>query len=65
MILETEGLGAGQMFLSHGRDPDLGDLTVYATLRSIEGLPAHQWAVQQRGGAIPEWYDRMKVCVEN
>lgn len=63
-ILEKDGLGSGNDFLSRAQEPNLGDLTVYATLRSIEGLPAHREAVHQRGGVLPVWYERMKNCVE-
>ena len=42
--------------------PDLTDLTVFGTLRSVEGLPAHEEFVAN--GPIDAWYERMKKEVE-
>ena len=64
-ILETEGLGGGNEFLSKGPEPDLGDLAVYGTLRGLEGLPIHSEIVHNRGGLLRDWYTRMKKSVES
>lgn len=59
--LEDEGLGQNNKFLSGKDDPNLGDLAVFGVLRSIEGLPTHAEAVDNRGnGRIREWYNRLK-----
>jgi microsomal prostaglandin-E synthase 2 len=63
---EEEGLGSNKTFASGKEEPNLGDLAVFGTLRAVEGLPAHSESVKQhRGGALPEWYDRMKQQVYN
>lgn len=62
---EEEGLCQGKPFASGKDEPNLGDLSVFGTLRAVEGLPAHTEAVEQRGGALQEWYDRMKKQVYN
>jgi len=61
---EKDGLGQGKSFASGKDEPNMGDLAVYGTLRAVEGLPAHSEAIEQRGGVLPEWYDRMKDQVE-
>jgi len=69
---ESKGLDGSteQAFLSGKEEPDLGDLAVYGTLRSIEGLPAHSQAVYGRRlkdgspGILPLWYERVKAKVE-
>lgn len=45
----------------------MGDIAVYGTLRSIEGLPAHDEVLEGRDAAspLPDWYQRMKVQVGN
>lgn len=60
-----QGLAAagGSSFLSATTAPHLGDVAVYGTLRAIEGLPAHNQAVYDRGGRIRDWYEQMKVEV--
>jgi hypothetical protein len=63
-VLETEGLSGNKKFLSGTDEPHLGDLAVFGTLRSIEGLPAHAQAVQDRGGVIPEWYAQMNAKMQ-
>jgi hypothetical protein len=61
---EKEGLGDGKLLFASGKDkPNMGDVAVFGTLRSVEGLPAHSEAIVERGGVIPEWYDRMKEQV--
>lgn len=56
--LENEGL-AGKEFLSGLSGPNIGDIAVYGTLRSIQGLPAHDRFVVKRGGDLYAWYERM------
>lgn len=51
------------MFASGKEEPNMGDLAVFGTLSSVEGLPAHSEAIEQRGGVLPEWYNRMKEKV--
>ena len=60
--LETEGLDSGKkLFVSGKADPNLGDIAIFGTLRSIEGLPAHEQAVTSRkSGVIQDWCGRMK-----
>lgn len=62
-----EGLHNGNKYLSGKDEPNLGDIAVYGTLRSIEGLPAHEEAIHNRDSAspLPDWYQRMKVQVES
>ena len=40
-------------------NPDLGDIAIFGVLYSVRGLNAHDYAIEQRGGAVKEWYDRM------
>ena len=62
---ENNGLDGGKkQFVSGKADPNLGDIAIFGTLRSIEGLPAHEQAVKSRkSGVIQEWYSRMKKQV--
>jgi len=60
---EEESLGEGKLFASGKQEPNMGDLAVFGTLRAVEGLPAHNEAIEQRGGAVSEWYHRMKEQV--
>jgi hypothetical protein len=62
--LEQNGLGDNKIFVSGTDEPNLGDVNLFGTLRAIEGLPAHQQAVEERGGPIPEWYERMTEKVD-
>jgi hypothetical protein len=55
-------LGPSQSFLSGGSEPYLGDLIVYGTLRSIEGLPAHDRIFEQ-DRPLTEWYQRTQSKV--
>jgi hypothetical protein len=64
-ILEKEGLGESKKFLSGKEEPHLGDLAVFGTLRSVEGLPTHAVAVQNRGGSIMEWYEQMTAKLQH
>ena len=55
-----EGLGRGAKHFGSGLgQPDLGDITVYGTLRSVEGLPAHDLAVES-SPVVRDWYQRMR-----
>ena len=57
---ETEGLQNGKVLYSSGLSkPDMGDLAMFGVLYSVRGLNAHDYAIQQRGGHVKEWYDRM------
>jgi hypothetical protein len=39
----------------------MGDLAVYGTLRSIEGLSAHKEVLRRdESSPLPEWYQRMR-----
>lgn len=59
-IWEEEGLGRGAKHFGSGLgQPDLGDITVYGTLRSVEGLPAHDLAVES-SPVVRDWYQRMR-----
>lgn len=62
---EEDGLAGGNRFASGKEEPNMGDLAVFGTLSAVEGLPAHLEAVEQRGGALSDWYDRMKQQVYN
>ena len=65
--LENEGLGGGKQYLSGTETPNLGDIAVYGTLRSIEGLPAHSAIFESReeGSPLSSWYQRVKSDVES
>jgi hypothetical protein len=63
-ILEKEGLGESNKFLSGKEEPHMGDLAVFGTLRAVEGLPTHTEFVQNRGGPILEWYEQMSAKVQ-
>jgi len=58
VVLEKEL--ESKSFLSGQKLPDLGDLYVYGTLRAIRGLPVYESLVNQRGGHIVEWCERME-----
>lgn len=62
---EKEGLKNGDSFLSGADEPNLGDLAIYGTLRSIEGLPVHDRLIRERGGNVGRWYDRVAAIVVN
>jgi hypothetical protein len=62
--LETDGLKRPSLFLSGTSEPDIGDISVYGVLRSIQGLPTHDEFVVKRnqthaGSELPVWYNRM------
>uniref|UniRef100_A0A7S1CY25 GST N-terminal domain-containing protein n=1 Tax=Cyclophora tenuis TaxID=216820 RepID=A0A7S1CY25_CYCTE len=52
-----------KQFASGANVPNLADLTVYGTLRSVEGLEAHDTFV--RNGPVSDWYQRMKEQTNN
>lgn len=61
---ESEGLQNGQLTYSSGKSaPDLGDIAVFGVLHSVRGLNAHRFAIESRGGAVKDWYDRMSMQV--
>jgi hypothetical protein len=61
---EIEGLQSGKLlYSSMHTSPDLGDIAVFGVLYSVRGLNAHHNAIQLRGGAVKEWYDRMSMQV--
>ena len=61
---EEFGLEGGKKdFASGAANPNMGDLSVFGTLHSIEGLSAHAGAVTNRGGVIVDWYQRMSMEV--
>ena len=62
---EKEGLQSGTLTFSSGNKhtPHMGDLAVFGVLYSVRGMNAHTTAIQCRGGAVKEWYDRMHALV--
>ncbi|GAX24243.1 microsomal prostaglandin-E synthase 2 [Fistulifera solaris] len=60
--LEQDGL-RDHDFVSGNDKPNLGDITLFGTLRSIEGLPAHKKAIESRDGPLRAWYERMSAEV--
>ena len=57
---EYEGLEEGRKIFSSGlEEPNLGDVTLYGTLRSVEGLPAHDIALSH-SDVVKDWYLRME-----
>lgn len=57
---EQEGLDGGKKVFGSGqKQPDLGDITVFGTLRSVEGLPAFDMALAT-SQVVKEWYGRME-----
>ena len=57
---EQEGLDGGKKKFGSGqKQPDLGDITVFGTLRSVEGLPAFDMALAT-SQVVKEWYGRME-----
>ena len=62
-ILESQkqGLGDGKLFLSGTNQLHSGDLAVVGTLHSLEGLPVHTNVVENRGGPIPNWHQRIQT----
>lgn len=62
---ENEGLQSGAVPFASGNPstPDMGDLAVFGVLYAIRDMNAHKDAVQNRGGAVKEWYERMENIV--
>lgn len=59
--LEEDGLGKGsKMFVSGESLPNLGDVTLFGTLRSLEGLPVHDRVLAHGDGSLQAWYGQMK-----
>lgn len=57
---EEDGLDSGSRMFSSGlAHPDMGDIAMFGTLYSVQGLDAHTDAVENRGGVIRKWYERM------
>ena len=57
---ERDGLEGGRLQFSSGLDkPDLGDLSVFGVLRSVDGLDAHDFAIGSRPGPLKDWYANM------
>mmetsp|Transcript_17350 Transcript_17350/g.49681 ORF Transcript_17350/g.49681 Transcript_17350/m.49681 type:complete len:324 (-) Transcript_17350:750-1721(-) len=57
---EQEGLDGGNKSFGSGQSqPDLGDISVYGTLRSVQGLPAFDMALAT-SQVVKEWYERME-----
>ena len=63
---ETMGLQHGRTNFGSGSavSPDLGDLAMYGTLKSVEGLPAFDLAIQDNP-IVKDWYYRMQHEVTN
>jgi len=65
-VWEEEGLSDGEKeFQSGTHAPNMGDIAVFGTLRSVEGLPAHKEVIEERGGAVKDWYERMSGQLQN
>lgn len=63
--VESNGLENGQRkFVSGMEVPNLGDVSLFGTIRAIQGLPAHDEIIEKRGGILEQWYERMRVAVE-
>eukprot|EP00804_Cyclotella_cryptica_P016640 CCRYP_001956-RC/>CCRYP_001956-RC protein AED:0.25 eAED:0.25 QI:729/0.5/0.33/1/0.5/0.66/3/0/211 len=62
---ESEGLKNGSIPFSSGNplSPDMGDLAVFGVLYAVRDMNAHADAIQNRGGAVKDWYDRMERIV--
>jgi len=62
---ESEGLKNGSLPFSSGHPltPDMGDLAVFGVLYAVRDMNAHADAIQNRGGAVKQWYDRMERMV--
>jgi len=57
---EEEGLHSGTHKFSSGLShPSMGDIAMFGTLISVQGLETHVDAVVNRGGVIHGWYERM------
>ncbi len=60
-LQESGGIGGEHDFLSGRADPNLGDLAVYGTLRSVEGLPAHNALLHHPDNVgLQNWYLRVQ-----
>lgn len=64
-LLKLEGALQSQPYLSPSTDaPGLGDLSVFGTLRALDGLPI-QSVVNEGKPALLSWYDRMTEQTHN
>lgn len=52
-------------FLSGLEHPNVGDLSVYGTLRAIQDLPIYQEVIADRGGPIVEWSRQVTKEIPN
>jgi hypothetical protein len=52
-------------FLSGLEHPNVGDLSVYGTLRGIQDLPIYQEIISERGGPIVEWSRQVTKTIPN
>mmetsp|Transcript_33085 Transcript_33085/g.98418 ORF Transcript_33085/g.98418 Transcript_33085/m.98418 type:complete len:151 (+) Transcript_33085:692-1144(+) len=61
---EEKGLKNGFNLFSSGKSaPNIGDVSMFGTLQSIDGLQAHSEVISNRVGATKEWYDRMNYLI--
>jgi len=61
---EKYGLKSGsKIFLSGLSQPNLGDIVMFGTLFSIQGLDTHTEVIEHRGGVVQKWYERMQIEV--
>jgi len=57
---EKDALDMGSKNFSSGlSQPSLGDIAMFGTLYSVQGLDAHTDAIKGRGGVIQRWYEQM------
>mmetsp|Transcript_11948 Transcript_11948/g.25870 ORF Transcript_11948/g.25870 Transcript_11948/m.25870 type:complete len:303 (+) Transcript_11948:78-986(+) len=65
LSFEKDGLGGGSKMFSSGlSQPNLGDISLFGTLRSVEGLPAHDIALSH-SDVVKNWYLRMEGEMED
>jgi hypothetical protein len=61
ITLEEDGLGKGSKDFVSGRAlPNLGDVTLFGTIRAVEGLSVHDRVLEHGDGSLRAWYGRMK-----
>jgi hypothetical protein len=56
---------ASYRFLSGLEHPNIGDLSVYGTLRAIQDLPIYREIITERGGPIVEWSRQVTKEIPN
>lgn len=64
MKWQEEGLKGGE-YASGVSIPDMSDLVVFGTLRSVEGLPTHEEFVLAGDEPLKDWYERMDAVMVN